>query len=94
MKEPYPINIFEIRINTKILSVRIKDFIVAFDYSPYIIMNKATLDEMEKYYMDYFASIGIIKYDSIKPKEETIPKFQGCKILIDNSLNDGEVLLR
>ena len=94
MKEPNPINVFEIKINTKILSTSIQEFIAMHDYSPYIIMNKATLNEIEKYYIDYFASIGIIKYDSIKPKEETIPKFEGCKILIDNSLNDGEVLLR
>lgn len=94
MKEPYPINIFEVKINTKILSISIQDFIIKYDYFPYIIMNKTTLNEIEKYNIDYLASIGIIKYDSIKPKEETIPKFQGCKILVDNSLNDGEVLLR
>lgn len=92
MKEPCPINIFEVTINSKTLSISIQKFIIMHDYSPYIIMNKITLNEMEKYYVDYFSSIGgIIKYDT---KEETIPKFEGCKILIDNSLNDGEVLLR
>lgn len=92
MKEPYPVNIFEIKINTKILSISIRDFIIKHDYLPYIIMNKTTLNEMEKYYIDYFISIGgIIKYNT---KEETVPQFEGCKILIDNSLNDGEVLLR
>lgn len=92
MQEPCPINVFEVKINTKILSIFIRDFIAIHDYSPYIVMNKTTLNEMEKYYIDYFSSIGgIIKYDT---KEETIPKFEGCKILIDNSLNDGEVLLR
>lgn len=91
MKEPYPINIFEIKINTK-LSALISDFIVTFNYNPYIIMNETTLNEMEKYYIDYYGAI--IKYDNIEPKEKTIPKFKGCTILIDNSLNDGEVLLR
>lgn len=92
MKEPCPINIFEVTINSKILSISIQEFIIIHDYSPYIIMNKTTLNEMEKYYIDYFSSIGgIIKYET---KEKTIPKFEGCKILIDNSLNDGEVLLR
>ena len=95
MKEPYPINIFEIKINTKILSIFIRDFIIKHDYSPYIIMNKTTLNEMEKYYIDYFSPIasigGVIKNYT---KEEIVPTFEGCKILIDNSLNDGEVLLR
>ena len=92
MKEPYPINIFEININTKILSISIREFIIKHDYSPYIIINKTTLNEMEKYTINFFSSIGgIIKYDT---KEETSPKFEGCKILIDNDLNDGEVLLR
>jgi hypothetical protein len=92
MQEPYSINVFEVKINTKILSISIREFIIIHDYSPYIIMNKTTLNEMEKYYIDYFSSIGgIIKYET---KEETVPKFEGCKILIDNSLNDGEVLLR
>lgn len=92
MQEPCSINVFEVKINTKILSISIREFIIMHDYSPYIIMNKTTLNEMEKYYIDYFSSIGgIIKYET---KEETVPKFEGCKILIDNSLNDGEVLLR
>ncbi len=92
MKEPYPINIFEIKINTKMLSIFIQEFIIKYNYFPYIIMNKTTLNEMEKYYMDYFASIGGII--TIKSKEKTNSKFEGCTILIDNSLNDGEVLLR
>lgn len=93
MKEPCPINIFEIKINTKILSALISDFIVTFNYNPYIIMNETTLNEMEKYYIvDCYGAI--IKYDNIKSKEKTIPKFKGCTILIDNSLNNGEVLLR
>ena len=92
MQEPCSINVFEVTINSKILFISIQKFIIMHEYSPYIIMNKTTLNEMEKYYVDYFSSIGgIIKYDI---KEETIPKFEGCKILIDNSLNDGEVLLR
>ena len=92
MKEPYPINIFEVKINTKILSISIQEFIIQHDYFPYIIMNKATLNEMKKYYIDYYASLsGLVK--TLK-KEETIPKFEGCTVLIDDSLNDGEVLLR
>ena len=87
MKESYPINIFEIKINTKILSIFIRDFIIKYDYSPYIIMNRTTLNEMERYYIDYFTIDG-------NTKKEILPKFEGCKILIDNSLNDGEVLLR
>lgn len=93
MKEPYPINIFEVKINinTKILSIFIQEFIIEHDYCPYIIMNETTLKEMEKH---YFAAMDIFEYDNIKYKIKTIPRFEGCKILIDNGLNDGEVLLR
>ena len=95
MKEPYPINIFEIKINTEILSIFIRDFIIKHDYSPYIIMNETTLNKMKNFYIDHFSCIyRIIKDDSTESKEKTISKFEGCKILIDNDLNDGEVLLR
>lgn len=92
MKEP--VNIFQIKINTKALSIFIQKFIIEHDYLPYIIMNKITLNEMEKHYIDYFSAMNIFEYDNTKYEKETIPKFEGCKILIDNSLNDGEVLLR
>lgn len=92
MKEPCSINVFEIKINIKILSISIQEFIIKHDYNPYIIMNETTLNEIKKYYIDYYASLGNIF--SIKPKEKAVPKFEGCTILIDNSLSDGEVLLR
>ena len=95
MKEPCPINVFEVKINTRVLSISINEFIIKYGYSPYLIMNEITLNEIEKYYIDYFSPFSSISdIINIKPKEKAIPKFEGCTILIDNSLNDGEVLLR
>ena len=39
MQEPCSINIFEIKINPKRLSISIREFIAIHDYSPYIINN-------------------------------------------------------
>ena len=92
MKEPYPINILTVKIDPQILSIEIDHFITVHDYSPYLIMNKTTLNKLENFCIDFFNSMGIFKHVNVK--QATIPKFRDCKILIDNSLNDGQVLLR
>lgn len=90
-----PINIFKIQIEIDINFLR--EAIVNFEYEndgliPYLIMNEKTLNRLKVELYD--ALVLTDAYLAQAREGNYINKFEGCKIVIDCTLEDGQVLLR
>ena len=95
MMNAVPINIFKVQIDVDINFLR--KAITNFEYEndgliPYLIMNEKTLNELKiKLYDDITLTNVYLTYTR---EGIYINKFEGCKIVIDCTLEDGQVLLR
>ena len=94
-----PINIFKVQIDIKFLHEAIANFEHKNDgLIPYLIMNEKTLDRLKVQLCDTFELYDTFVFRDVyltHGKEGNyINKFEGCKIVIDCTLEDGQVLLR
>ena len=90
-----PINIFKVQIEIDIKFLR--EAIVNFECEndgliPYLIMNEKTLNRLKVELYD--ALVLTDAYLANVREGNYINKFEGCKIVIDCTLEDGQVLLR
>jgi hypothetical protein len=93
-----PINIFKVQIDVDISFLR--KAIADFEYEndgliPYLIMNEKTLNELKIKAYDTFGLYNAFVHLEAQVREcNYINKFEECKIVIDCTLEDGQVLLR
>lgn len=90
-----PINIFKVQIEIDIKFLR--EAIVNFECEndgliPYLIMNEKTLNRLKVELYD--ALVLTDTYLANVKEGNYINKFEECKIVIDCTLEDGQVLLR
>lgn len=95
MMNAIPINIFKVQIDVDIDFLR--KAIANFEYendelTPYLIMNEKTLRELRIKAYDNIMLTDV--YLAHVREGNYINKFEGCKIVIDCTLEDGQVLLR
>ena len=93
LMDTIPINIFKVQIDIKFL----REAIINFEHEndgliPYLIMNEKTLNRLKVELYDAFVLTDA--YLVQVTEGNYINKFEGCKIVIDCTLEDGQVLLR